>query len=70
MLADLAEWKVIFRRAMDNGGRYILGQHADPQSGIPAIKNGTDVTGRGHPDIIVSPLLAEHIAACFTTCLN
>lgn len=55
---------------MDNGGRYILGQHADPQSGIPAIKNGTDVTGRGHPDMIVSPLLAEHIAACFTTCLN
>jgi hypothetical protein len=46
--------RIIFKRTMDNGGRYVLGQSADPQFGIPAIKNGTDVTGRGHPDMIVS----------------
>jgi hypothetical protein len=46
--------RIIFTGTMDNGGRYVLGQSANPQFGIPAIKNGTDVTGRGHPDMIVS----------------
>jgi hypothetical protein len=30
-----------------------VGQQADPEDGIPAIPNGTDITGRGRPDIIV-----------------
>src|ERR1700739_269113 len=48
--------RVIYRQAHEYGGRYILGQH--PNHGddwnVPPIKNGTDITGNGHPDMIVS----------------
>jgi hypothetical protein len=44
--------KVLYRGTMD-GGLLILGQ-TDSDFGIPVIRNGTDVTGRGHPDLIVS----------------
>lgn len=45
--------KVVFRRTMDNGGAFTLGQQGDAQDGIPAVENGADVTGRGRPDMIV-----------------
>ena len=44
--------KVLYRDTM-NGGSLTLGQ-TDSDFGIPVIRNGTDVTGRGHPDLIVS----------------
>jgi hypothetical protein len=37
----------------DHNETYTLGQPADPQDNIPTIANGTDVTGRGRPDMIV-----------------
>ena len=46
--------KVIFRRTNDNDGWFRLGQRADKGDGVPAIPNGTDITGRGYPDMIVS----------------
>ena len=45
--------KVIFQRTMDAQG-FTLGQSGDAQYNIPAVANGTDVTGRGHPNMIVS----------------
>ena len=45
--------RVVFRRTED-GGEFILGQKAQPEFGIPGITQGTDVTGRGHPDMIDS----------------
>ena len=45
---------VIFRRTNDNGGDYTIGQPADLDSKASAIANGTDITGRGNPDMIVS----------------
>ncbi|MGO8776154.1 MAG: hypothetical protein ACLQHT_17930 [Terracidiphilus sp.] len=44
--------KVIFRRMEEL--TFTLGQHADPEYNFPAIADGADVTGRGHPDMIVS----------------
>jgi hypothetical protein len=46
--------KVIFRRTLDSPDGYTLGQSADPNYAIPGITNGTDVTGRRRPDMIVS----------------
>lgn len=46
--------RIIFRRTLDNPVGYALGQSADAQFKIPAIKNGTDVTERGNPDMIAS----------------
>ncbi len=46
--------KVIVRRTSEFPEAFTIGQHADSQSNIPAIASGTDVTGRGHPDMIVS----------------
>jgi hypothetical protein len=46
--------KVIFRHAEEFPLAFTLGQHADAQYNIPSVANGTDVTGRGHPDMIVS----------------
>jgi hypothetical protein len=46
--------KVIFQRAVDSFERYTLGQNVGPEHDIPAIANGTDVTGRGKTDMIVS----------------
>jgi hypothetical protein len=44
---------VLYRGTIQGGGTLTLGQ---PGSGsdVPEIANGTDVTGRGHPDLIVS----------------
>jgi len=46
--------KVIFRRTDDSPVGYTLGQPGDKKEKIPAIANGTDITGRGHPNMIVS----------------
>ena len=46
--------KVVFRRAAGIAENFTLGQPGEPIENIPAVANGTDVTGRGHPDMIVS----------------
>ena len=46
--------KVVFRRTVDNFENFTFGQPADGERNFPAVANGTDVTGRGHPDMIVS----------------
>jgi hypothetical protein len=53
-LQILSDGKVIFRRTNDNGGDFIIGQPADKDLKVTAIANGTDITGRGHPDMIVA----------------
>jgi hypothetical protein len=53
-LEVLRDDKVIFRRTLDSPQGFTLGQVADSQYGILGIANGTDITGRGHPDMIVS----------------
>jgi hypothetical protein len=45
--------KVVFRREGEEA-QYTLGQAGDPGENIPTIANGTDVTGRGVPDMIVT----------------
>ncbi len=45
--------KVLYRGMLDGGGALTLGQTGS-DTDIPEIDNGTDVTGRGHPDLIVS----------------
>jgi hypothetical protein len=46
---------VVFRRTTDSGTPgFTLGQPGDMSDNVPAIANGTDVTGRGHPEMIVS----------------
>jgi len=52
-LVVIRDGKAIFRRALV-GGQYTLGQPADAEIKVPEIANGTDLTGRGHPDMIVS----------------
>jgi hypothetical protein len=44
--------KIIFERTNDNFGSFILGQKAS--GAIPAIPNGTSVTGDNRPEMIVS----------------
>jgi len=44
--------KVLFRGTIGGGGKLTLGQAGSDD--IPEIGNGADVTGRGHPDLIVS----------------
>jgi hypothetical protein len=46
--------EVIFQLADPDVLQYSLGQPANRQYGIPPVLNGTDVTGRGHPDMIVT----------------
>jgi hypothetical protein len=46
--------KVIFRRTMAGMQGYTLGQPEDKERNVPGISNGTDITGRGRPDMIVS----------------
>lgn len=46
--------KLIFRRTLDSPNGFTLGQAANPQVAIPKIPNGTDLTGRGRPDMIVT----------------
>lgn len=53
-LQVLQNSKVIFRRTVDSPQGFTIGQPADKESKVPAIANGTDITGRGHPDMIVS----------------
>ncbi len=53
-LEALRAGKIVYRRAGADVARYTLGQQEDPDNSIPAIPNGTDVTGRGQPDMIVS----------------
>lgn len=53
-LQVLSGGKVIFRRTLDSPVGFTLGQKADLQYEIPAIANGTDVTGRGRPNMIVT----------------
>jgi hypothetical protein len=53
-LLVLRDGKVIFRRGLEAIGEYTLGQPADPQSNAQKIENGTDITGRGRPDMIVA----------------
>jgi hypothetical protein len=43
--------KIVYRRAGDDVVQYTLGQAAGDD--FPAVANGTDVTGRGRPDMIV-----------------
>jgi hypothetical protein len=45
--------RVLYRGTTDGGGTLRLGQPGS-DSDIPEIANGADVTGRGHPDLIVS----------------
>jgi hypothetical protein len=53
-LQVLRDGKIIFRRTLDSLVGHTLGQPEDKESKVPAIPNGTDITGRGHPDMIVS----------------
>lgn len=53
-LQVMSNHRIIFRRTLNNPVGYELGQVADAQFKIPAIRNGTDVTGRGNPEMIVS----------------
>jgi len=45
--------KVVFRK-VEEGGEFTLGQKAQPDYGVPEIAPGTDVSGRGHAEMIVS----------------
>lgn len=53
-LEVLSNGKVIFRRTIDSPHGFALGQPTDPQFATPLVANGTDVTGRGQPNMIVS----------------
>jgi hypothetical protein len=57
--------KVVFRRAVDSMESFTLGQPASTDGNYFAIPNGTDVTGRAHPDMVVS--LFTGGAHCCTT---
>src|ERR1700722_19460861 len=46
--------KTVYSQSVDSFQTYTLGQPDDAQDNIAAIANGTDVTGRGQPDMIVS----------------
>ncbi len=46
--------KAVYSHSVDSFESYTLGQAADAQDNIPAVANGTDVTGRGNPDMIAS----------------
>jgi len=46
--------KLLSRSPRDSHAPYSLGQRKDHISKIPAVANGTDLTGNGHPDMIIS----------------
>jgi hypothetical protein len=46
--------KLIVGSPIDSHLPYSLGQHENTVSKIPAIANGTDLTGSGHPEMIIS----------------
>jgi hypothetical protein len=46
--------KLVYRLATDEALTYRLGQAADPVNKIPLVPNGTDLTGNGRPDMMVT----------------
>jgi hypothetical protein len=46
--------QVVFRRTSESFGQFTLGQPAQPQNNIAQIENGTDITGHGRPNMIVT----------------
>lgn len=46
--------KLLFQLTNDNGGYFTLGQQASSDGTVGHIKDGTDITGRGYPDMVVS----------------
>jgi hypothetical protein len=46
---------ILFRRTNDNDGEYLVGQHPNPKRywNVPNVPDGTDITGLGHPDMVV-----------------
>jgi hypothetical protein len=46
--------KTFFRRKISQGSTFTFGQRAGDDGSIAAIKNGTDLTGRGKPDVLIS----------------
>jgi len=57
--------KVVFSQTWEGFGSLTLGQTGVAVESFPVVENGTDVTGRGHPDMIVS--LFTGGAHCCTT---
>jgi len=64
-LQVISAGKVVFRRAVDSFQSFTLGQPSSTDGNYFAVPNGADVTGRGHPDMIVS--LFSGGAHCCTT---
>jgi hypothetical protein len=64
-LQAITAGKVVFRRTEDGSETFTLGQPASSDGNYFAVPNGADVTGRGHPDMIVS--LFTGGAHCCTT---
>jgi hypothetical protein len=46
--------RLIYERATDDTESYNLGQAADPESNIPFVPNGSDLTGNGKPNMVVT----------------
>jgi len=46
--------KVVFRSTLDGMGEFRLGQPEDPAHNVLKIENGTDITGRGRANMIVT----------------
>ena len=46
--------KLVYRLATDEAETYRLGQPPDPINKIPLVPNGSDLTGNGRPDIMVT----------------
>jgi hypothetical protein len=46
--------QVVFRRTSESFGQFTLGQAEQPKYKIAKIENGTDITGHGRPDMIVT----------------
>jgi hypothetical protein len=53
-LQVISAGKVVFRRTVDGRQSFTLGQPASTDGNYFAVPNRADVTGRGHPDMIVS----------------
>jgi hypothetical protein len=64
-LQAVAAGKVVYRSAVDSMQSFTLGQPASTDGNYFAVPNGADVTGRGHPDMIVSAYSGG--AHCCTT---
>lgn len=55
-LLVLRNREIILRYTNGNDGEYLIGQHPDPKRywDVPEIPDGTDITGEGYPNMIVS----------------